>query len=293
MVLLAAATMLLAAFIYQANMGIAFVLLLVPSLLASLPQTLAAGRRLELLSANAEPTFAGREAVFQLSLPADPPVEVATLESPEGAAVSARMNPPENGLRRAELRLPAPHRGLFSPGELSLSTAAPLGLFKASVLLPAPATCLVYPAIHPEPATPLPLADQEHRNSEQTVSRADPHQGEDEFLGLRQHLPADGLARVAWKVSARQPEAGLLARAYGGEVHGVLRFVLDSRLTGPPLEEQLAKLCAALLKAEAEGVPYLLELGGRTHGPASGPEHLTRCLTALALYHPPARGMAR
>jgi uncharacterized protein (DUF58 family) len=52
---------------------------------------------------------------------------------------------------------------------------------------------------------------------------------------------------------------------------------------GLPTEEALEHLCARICALAAAGVPFGLQLSGRTIPPDSGAAHRERCLAALAL----------
>ncbi len=167
--------------------------------------------------------------------------------------------------RRGRQRLPA----------LNAETRYPLGTFRVwSVWRPA-ALVLIYPPIEPNPP-PLPLGESRH-----AINASSSRQSNDEFDGVRAYRRGDPLKRVIWKKAAKTGdlvtrEATPLARD---------ELWLDFSATGLiDTEDRLARLCAWVLQAEAQGLDYGLRLPGQRLAPASGHTHQQRCLETLAMF---------
>ena len=167
--------------------------------------------------------------------------------------------------RRGRQRLPA----------LNAETRYPLGTFRVwSVWRPA-AEVLIYPGVEPEPPS-LPYG--EARGADAAASN---RRSNEEFDGVRAYQRGDPFKRVVWKKAAKTGE--LISR----EAAPLQReeLWLDFHATGLiDIEDRLARLCAWVLQAEAQGLDYGLRLPGQRIAPASGQAHQQRCLEALALF---------
>lgn len=171
------------------------------------------------------------------------------------------------------LELPARRRGWHSTGRIRLETTQPLGLFRAWSWLHPSAPFLVWPA--PASQAP-PLPQQGHAQSGQQQNRLAPG---DEFHGLRRWREGDALHHIAWKASQRHQT--LLSRELRQEQADDVLIDLG-RTPGRDLEERIAVATAWILRAHALNRPWVLNLGGRTLGPARDEAHLADCMKALA-----------
>ncbi|GAU08202.1 DUF58 domain-containing protein [Desulfoplanes formicivorans] len=173
-------------------------------------------------------------------------------------------------------------RGIHPLPPMVISTTYPLGLFRAWSTVAVRKTCAVFP----EPSGPVTLVSQKtsgHVGRDQGMGR---QPGSDDFQGLRPYVPGDPLQRVAWKASSRG--TGLLTKEF---VTGSRRHVglCWDDVAGSD-EERLAKLCAMVLAADKQGVPYWLELPGHVSDVDQGPDHRHECLMRLASYGMDAGG---
>jgi uncharacterized protein (DUF58 family) len=111
-------------------------------------------------------------------------------------------------------------------------------------------------------------------------------QASGEFDGVRAYRRGDALKTVVWKKVAK---AGQLVSR---DTQQAQRFELwlDLQQTGhfagsaASLEHKLSRLCAWVLAADRQDLPYGLRLPGQDIAPGSGEAHKRACLTALALY---------
>jgi uncharacterized protein (DUF58 family) len=172
-----------------------------------------------------------------------------------------------------ELGLDAPHRGHWSAPALHLSSVAPFGLFRTWTWVALDIRTIVYPRI----AGALQVPESPGENG---GTIAQPH-GLDELAWLRDFREGDSPRQVAWKAYARgQP---LLVREYHGE--GALRREFDfDALTGIDVEARLSQLTRWVVEAHARGESWVLRLPGAPPLAGGGADHLSLCLTKLALY---------
>ncbi len=182
---------------------------------------------------------------------------------------------PAQGMCSVRIAFQPRRRGRHRLPALNAETRYPLGTFRVwSVWRPA-AHVMIYPAIEPSPP-PLPFG-----GSHRAGAAASSQPSNDEFDGVRAYRRGDSLKHVVWKKAAKTGE--LITR----EATPLQReeLWLDFSATGLiDTEDRLARLCAWLLRAEAQGLDYGLRLPGQRIAPASGPAHRQRCLEALALF---------
>ena len=186
---------------------------------------------------------------------------------------------PEQGDTAVQLSFVPTRRGQQVLPPVSVLTRYPLGAFRVWALWRPASKVWVYPA--PElNAPPLPAASPEAGGS----SSAQVRNGE-EFDGVRTYQTGDPLKLVVWKKAAQAFAAGshqLVSRDRPTAHHH--RLWLDARHTGlADLEARLSRLTAWVLMAQQQGRTWGLRLpNGQEIAPASGAQHTTRCLEALA-----------
>lgn len=171
-----------------------------------------------------------------------------------------------------ELAIPTTRRGRFPLGTLRLATSAPYGLFVAWSYLHPDCRLLVYP--RPEShGPPLPLLGREGALARRAAAAGEEPQG------LREWRRGDPLRLIAWRASVRLDRlmSKELARPEAGEVE-----LCYEALAGLDHEARIARLTRWVLLAEREGRRYALRIPGSVIPPGHGPQHLDRCLSALA-----------
>ena len=197
------------------------------------------------------PAYAGQEVGFELRLTGVP----AGLELRRHTG-GQRIFVGGDGV--VLLKVAAPRRGLVPLGGLIARTTAPLGLWRAEVVLAPGWQAWAYPR-------PLGTAPQSQRGQEDPDDlELEPWRRE---RGGRPHWPslARGRAQVLrWRGAA-------------------VRW-LDWDGTSGSTEVRLQSLCAAVLRASAQHERWGLRLPGQALGPDAGRAHSQRCLRALALF---------
>ncbi|MEN9866093.1 MAG: putative rane protein, partial [Pseudomonadota bacterium] len=159
----------------------------------------------------------------------------------------------------------AEQRGYLPAPRIRLQTSFPLGLLRAWSFWQPAMQVLVYPS--PELAPPpLPLSSTDQPGSLGTA-------GNDDFAGVRSYQPGDPLKHLAWRQIARlDPELGgsMISKQFEGGTQA--RLCLDLAQIDPKLdlEQQLSRLCAWVLEAERQALPYAFRLGQEYYPSAVG-----------------------
>jgi uncharacterized protein (DUF58 family) len=173
------------------------------------------------------------------------------------------------------VRYQARQRGRQRIDRLQISSAAPLGLFRAWTWLHLPLDALIYPAPVRLRALPPPVGLPQHSERERRLS------GEEEWAWLRPFRQGDPLRRVAWKAYARG--ARLMVAHYDAPA-GAQRVLALEALHDLPLERALSQLAGWVLECERLGESYALDLEGHVVAAGHGLAQRRHCLEALALY---------
>ncbi len=272
------ATMFIAGMNYGNGLALLFTFWLTGFALVAMVQTQRALSGLQLLSAQVQPVHArehltlrimvsDKAAAWDLQLRADTEVPSGLSATPETEGIG------DAAAGSVALTLPAMRRGRWHAPDLHLSSVAPFGLFRTWTWLSIDLSTVIYPA--PAGARPMPQTPEQESGSVRL------HQGLDELAWLRDFREGDSPRQVAWKAYARgQP---LLVREYHGA--GAQRREFDyERLDGMDMEARLSQLTRWVLDAAARGEGWVLRLPGHAPMAGEGREHLTRCLTRLALH---------
>lgn len=275
-------------YILPTRAGLAYAIMLVLMLLASINYTLSLGYAitfllggvgvvcilhthrnlagLQLTLGKTHPGFAGESVGFDIHLAASTPRPDLLFQLKNGI-------PERTGTDTASqvtLLLPVHQRGLCPLPRMTISTTWPLGLLRAWSYAYFSAEVPVYPA--PTETAPVPPGGG--------TAQGQPIPGTDDFHGLRAHQANDLRQQIAWKASARLDD-GLVSKQFEGQQGSTLMLDL-ANIHGADLEQQLSTLCRQVLDAEAAHRRYGLQLGSLTISPDTGPEHRARCLEALA-----------
>lgn len=228
--------------------------------------------------------FAGGTLAFTLALHAGTAarhdISVASATARAGGNVEAGT------VLTTTLEVPVPRRGRVALGRVTLSSAFPLGLWRAWSYVHFPLAGLVFPAAEMNPP-PLPAGEGGHDGLTRGAS------DETDLVGLRTFQRGDPPQRVAWKAVARG--AGWFSKEFDATGGGGTVTLAWERLPAAlPVEARLARLTAWTLAAERAARRFALRLPGTSLPAAQGREQRIAALTALALYPaqpdaPPAR----
>ncbi|NLD15561.1 MAG: DUF58 domain-containing protein [Gammaproteobacteria bacterium] len=266
--------MLLVAINYQNSLAYALAFLLGSLGLLTALHTWRNLAGLELQGLQAEPCFAGEEAVFALALTAKGPRYGIDLGW--RAPLHTRTDVVRNQQARVLLSLPATRRGWLQAPRLRVETRFPLGIWVAWSQVDLAMRTLVYP--QPLDAG-LPLAAARNEDDAQGLQAV--ARGTDDYQGLEAWQRGDSLRRVDWKAWSRGQ--GLWVKQFS-DLLGSETLLDYSQLQGDT-EQRLSVLCFHVLRLDNALQPYTLQLPGQAVlGPDSGPAHRDSCLSALALF---------
>ncbi len=125
-----------------------------------------------------------------------------------------------------ERELQGLHRGVYRLQRLIVRTGYPFGLLSRQRELRAGAReLIVHPRWHECPRLPDPRAQRARRSvDERVLSR---HRGHDEFAGVRELRPGEGVRHVHWRASARQDR--LLVKEYDARDTPAMLIVLPQQ----------------------------------------------------------------
>ena len=185
---------------------------------------------------------------------------------------------------RMDLVMETRTRGPLDPGDLSVFSFYPFGLFRMTARLPLNIRGLVYPApLKGELSvggigTGSLSMDRDTSLANQAAGR-----GPDDFQGLSPYVPGSPMGRISWKAYSR--ELGLFVKDFsGGDSGGQVLLDMD-KIKAVSVEAKLSILCRALIDAHKSGILYGLRLAnGRFHEPGTGERHFYQCLESLALF---------
>ncbi|MBL6974818.1 MAG: DUF58 domain-containing protein [Deltaproteobacteria bacterium] len=172
-----------------------------------------------------------------------------------------------------------PHRGEFELRGMVLSTAFPFSFFRKSVVVPAPASVLVHPAIHPVESEAASLArsgEDEHR----------PVAGRGlEFFGVRDYREGDNPRHILHRQSAsRQSQVVREFEDMGSRSLSVLLVNATSGGSGGagPVEDAVEEAASLAVHYLEAGEQVGLVTGSGSVTPGSGPAQSERILDCLA-----------
>ncbi|MFH2066529.1 MAG: DUF58 domain-containing protein [Pseudomonadota bacterium] len=260
---------------YNNNLGFLLTFLLSSMCVISLYYTNSNIKGIRIVSAQTEPVFSGDPALFELM------VQVAGSDRFSVCFhFSDQPDPAPETLiagedNRIRISKTTGRRGIFKPGDVTISTGYPFGIFRAWSIVSMNLQCHVYPRpiLH---SGELQTAPSRHDGSSAPFTS-----GAEDFQGLTEYQPGDSLKRVSWKkVSAGQ---GLFTKKFDGLTGNSI--VIDwYALAAQGTETRLSIMCGMILKAHRMNLEYGLRLPGITMEPASGNQHRHRCLQHLAVF---------
>jgi uncharacterized protein (DUF58 family) len=280
------AVLLIASINYQLNLGYLLTFLLAGSVVVGMHVCHGTLRGITMNMVAPEPQFAGTGASITVQLVS----QRRRIRHGIGLAVWGSdhwswTDVPAQGSTKVQIGFKAERRGLHNVPPLTAETRFPLGTFRVWTVWRPAARVLVYPAIEAH-APPLPAGEPRSGGaaSQQRSSTG-------EFDGVRAYRRGDPLKTVVWKKAAKNGE---LVSRDTLQVQG-FELWLDLAHTGSfgggaaTLEARLSRLCAWVLSASKNELPFGLRLPSQEIAPSTGEAHKKACLQALALY-PGAQG---
>jgi len=230
---------------------------------------------LTLSAASAEPTFAGQLGELQLQFHNEDtrPRRSLKVRCDPCPAVEFLLEPGQ--MLRVRFNYRARGRGRQRIERLSLSTDAPLGLFRAWTWLHLPLEAIIYPV--PSGERPLPLA----RDESAAGAHGSHQSGDEDWAWLRPFREGDSPRSVAWKAYAHGGPLLVAHYEAPADVHRLLDFM---QLLDLPLERRLSQLAKWVLECERLGESYALSVPGLRLPSRHGLAQRRAALEALALY---------
>jgi uncharacterized protein (DUF58 family) len=231
---------------------------------------------LRLRFVGARPVFAGQLAEFRIALDNEAAAPRYEIELKLGGHHAGPIDVAALSAEALNIGTATERRGWIELPRFAIQTRHPGRLFRAWTWIHMNGRCLVYPAPAP-PGRPLPVAAGGSLHGK-------PDQGDADFAGLRAAVPGDPPQRIAWKAYARSDTLLLKQFSSGEQAPCVLDW---NELPDLEPEARLAQLTRWCLDAAAQASSFELRLPGVTVPLGADPEHLARCLQALALFEAP------
>lgn len=272
--LLALLLMLLAAINYQNSLAYALTFLLGSVFVVAILHTWRNLAGLELQAGGADAAFVGERARLRVRLESRGRLyQAVSVGWPQSGL--QQVDVPAGGTCEVELSLPAERRGWLRPGRLRVESRFPLGILVAWSWIDLQLSALVYPRpLEGELPLASGLAEAGDNGTRAQGS------GIDDYQGLKPWQPGDSTKRLNWKAYSRGQ--GLLVkdfRALAGDDP-----LLDFDALDGDLESRLSLLCYWAVTLSADQQSFAMSLAGTTIDVATGDEHRSRCLKALALF---------
>ena len=266
------ALLLLIAFVYNNNMVYLLAFLLASIFFITILHSYKSLAGLVLQAGSGKAVFAGEAAGFDIHI--NNPVDVERHQ----LQITLEQTEPLTMLPQSKACLTlyslTQKRGWHTAGTVTVSSTYPLGLFRAWSPIRFNLKALVYPKPSPQA---LPFPEAQATLARQGASR----KGADDFYGLKEYQPGDGVKQIYWKAFAKGQ--GLFSKQYGGDSSA--ESWLDYETTpGQNTEQRLSQLCRWVLDADRAGIVYGFSLPGLKLPPDSGIGHTKKCLEALALF---------
>lgn len=267
--------MFLGAVNYSSNLAFGLIFWFGSIMLLSILHTFRNLNGLQVRCESAAPVFAGDTTRFRVVLENPGSEAKLALALQQNGSLQDHCDIAAHAQAVVLLCVSSSRRGHLTAPWFQLYTRHPFGLFHAWSRLNLPSTTLVYPR-PAEQRLPLPPSSR-HIGQERRLS---PEQ-EDDFHGLRNYVPGDTPARIAWKALAS--ERGLYSKTYDSPLGDEL-WLNWQHFAPLDTEARLQQLAAWVLQLEQSQQPYGLQLPHLTLPPALGEAHRQRCLEALALF---------
>ena len=175
---------------------------------------------------------------------------------------------------RTVLRFSVECRGEYRIEKIRLSSAWPLGFFKAKRTAIVQQHYLVYPRPAGNPEFP-----GSTKGRAQEAGKIQPEG--DDFAGVRPYLPGESQRHIDWKAAARGH--ALMSKQFAMDEGGELHFDFDGIAT-PDVEARLSQLALWVVEAGRAGRSYSLRLPLVEIAASTGDAHYHKCLRALASY---------
>jgi uncharacterized protein (DUF58 family) len=164
-----------------------------------------------------------------------------------------------NGRHHENYEIPAPRRGRFPVGPLTVLRTDPLGLLRRAQSQTGDDVVWVHPRVHTVPALPVGVVlEYEGRVSD------DARLGALTFASLRDYVPGDDPRRIHWRTTART--GTLVVREHVDTTEPMTTVLLDTRsvaLDPMAFEEAVQAAASVVCGTELTGQPVALHILGQ------------------------------
>jgi len=259
---------------HNSNLGYLLTFLLGSISLVSVFHTVWNISGITIVSARAEPVFAGQKASFTIT--ADPSLRdrpAVSFSFQHGQLSTAALRKEET--HNVNVQHDTEERGILCPQVLFISTLFPLGLFHVWSHVPFDACCLLYPRPIPGPM----ITSRGNKKDENEGEAGGP--GVEDFSGLETYQPGDPPQHISWKTYSRGQ--GLHTKKFEGQ-HGKTIIFNPDELPGNDIEVKLSRICSMIIQSEGLQLVYGVQLGNKFIAPGQGGSHLRQCMRELALF---------
>ncbi len=199
------------------------------------------------------------------------------------AAISVQSSIDSAAQTRLELPLQGLRRGIHALPALEISSAYPLGLWRAwSYVFPQGEV-----TVYPQPQSPLPtLQPLPAQSAAAPLQIAANRDTQGDAVSHIESADAATAQTIHWASLAKGQLAQRILDSDTPLSNGVLIRLAGCTVVG--LEAQLSQLCFAIQHCQANTVPFVLQLGGVNYPTSeqadTSPAHVQQCLQALAAY---------
>lgn len=265
--------MLIGSINYNNNLGFLLTFLLGSMGFVSILKTYRMLHCLEVVSAHAEPVFAGQDAIVRIRVkPGKTDKKGLVFKLEKGKSRARDM---EGGAEaNVNIKIPTSSRGVFRPGRLMVESTYPTGLFRAWSTVETRMEYLVFP----KPVPGRVSFGSNSAGTDNTGSTVD--EGSEDFNGLVAYQPGDPPQRIFWKAYSKGQ--GLFTKSFSSGTGSAAILDMEN-IKGTDLETRLSKLCFQVIEASRSQAVFALKIPGLFLDPGNGALHRLRCLTALAL----------
>ncbi len=229
---------------------------------------------LELKSNDCLPVFSGEQATFNVQLVNHQLIHRHSIAVSQHGVLQDIVDCAANSKKTFHFKVDANKRGILNAGSFRLYTEFPSGLFFAWTWVDLSMSCIVYPA--PDNDTALPAFEHSDSGDADLAGL-----GLENFSHLRKYQHGDNMARISWKVAAKNDE--LFSKEFIG-AKPVTHWINWNDLPARDSEQRLSMMTALIIHAQKQQQCYGIKLPQKQIQPGSGSKHFHQCLTALALY---------
>lgn len=269
------ALLLLIALVYNNNLAYLLGFLLASIFFITILHSFKALANLKLTQGQCQSVFAGEAVGFDIAVENPNKVKRSSLQISLEHSYNFYLAGQES--RALTLYSATRKRGWHTIETITLSSAYPLGLFRAW----SPVRFSVKALVYPKPSTsalPFPIAEGNQTESLNIINS----NVNDDYYGMREYYHGDPIRHIHWKALAKG--YGLFSKQFSGNDALDRCWLNYDQTPGHSVEERLSQLCRWVIDADQAGIQYGFNIPGLQLEPNQGKSHYLKCLEALALF---------